>query len=54
VVKRSAPRCGLSSLEAVIALAISFPAAVFLFWLGARACRNLFEVIDTFVGWPYL
>ena len=47
-------RKGLASLEAVMATAITLPMVAFVFYRGLRACKNLFHVIGTTVGWPYL
>lgn len=48
------PRPGLASLEAVMATAITLPIVIMLFALGVRACKLLFQVIGTMVGWPCL
>lgn len=47
-------RRGLASLEAVIATFVALPAAAALLLIAIRACRNLFQVCASLVGWPYL
>jgi hypothetical protein len=44
----------MASLEAVLATGVSLPVAVFLFYLGVRACRGLYHAIGNLVGWPYM
>jgi hypothetical protein len=47
-------RRGTASLEAILTIGIVVPIAYALMVLGMRACRQLFHVIGTLVGWPYL
>jgi hypothetical protein len=44
----------MAALEVVIATGITLPAVAFLFYGGVRACKNLFHVIGSLVGWPFL
>jgi hypothetical protein len=41
-------------MEAVLATGIIIPIVAFLFYSGVKACRNLTELIETLVGWPFL
>jgi hypothetical protein len=47
-------RRGLASLELVLATGIAVPFAAGLMFLGFQACKRLYHVIGTLVGWPYL
>lgn len=46
-------RRGMASLEVVLATGVTFPVVGGMFYLGVRACRNLFHVIGNLVGWPF-
>lgn len=47
-------RRAAATVEVVMATAFGFSAASLLAYQGMRACRNLFHVIGTMVGWPHL
>ncbi len=47
-------RRALASLETVLALLITLPVLIVLLYIGFQACRRLYQVIATLVGWPYL
>ncbi len=51
---RSLCRRGMASMEAVMATGVSMPFAAALFYMGLRACKNLYHVCGSLVGWPYL
>jgi hypothetical protein len=47
-------RDGLSAMEVVITLGVTFPIAMALYFLGRDACARLFYIIDSLVSWPFL
>lgn len=47
-------RRGMSSLEVVMIMGVTFPVAVMLLLVTARACAALYAMISTMVGWPFL
>ena len=53
MVIRKAKRKAMASMEAVLATAISLPAAVALLYLAFRMCRHVFQAIAHLIGWPY-
>jgi hypothetical protein len=51
---RRARRQGLSAMEVVITLGVTFPIAMALYFLGREACVRLFYIVDSLVSWPFL
>ncbi len=51
---RTKDRRGMSSLEVVMVIGVTFPVAVMLLLITARACAALYAMISTMVGWPFL
>ena len=47
-------RRGLSAMEVVITLGVTFPIAMALYFLGRDACARLFYIVDSLVSWPFL
>jgi hypothetical protein len=47
-------RSGLSAMEVIITLGVTFPIAMALYFLGRDACARLFYIIDSLVSWPFL
>jgi len=47
-------RRGLSALEVIITLGVTFPIAMALYFLGRDACARLFYIVDSLVSWPFL
>jgi len=47
-------RSGVVTLEVILTLAVTFPIAMGMFVLGSIACRNLYHLISTMCGSPYL
>jgi hypothetical protein len=52
--RRRRNRRGLSALEVVITLGVTFPIAMALYFLGRDACARLFYIVDSLVSWPFL
>jgi hypothetical protein len=47
-------RHGNVGVETIVVLGISFPAAMVLFWMAFRSFANLYQVISSIVGSPYM
>lgn len=47
-------RRGLSTMEAVATLAVTFPMAWVLYLLAEKSLGNLYQIISSIVGSPYL
>ena len=52
--RRNRARCGMSSLEVVMATAITFPLAVAILLVAVKACQTFYRMASTMVGWPFL
>ncbi len=55
--RRTSLRCrrvGMAALEVVLATGLMFPAVVFLAYFGIRSCRQLFGLIGSMIGSPYM
>jgi hypothetical protein len=52
--RRLRSRRGLSAMEVVITLGVTFPIAMALYFLGRDACARLFYIVDSLVSWPFL
>jgi hypothetical protein len=48
------PRLGLSSLETVMATAVTVPVVAFLLVIGVRVIKEFYRVAATLICWPYL
>lgn len=52
-VRRSRSRRGATSLEVVMSAGVLLPLCAAALFLGAKMYQYLFDIISTFVGWPY-
>jgi hypothetical protein len=44
----------MSTLQAVASLAVTFPMAWVLYLMAEKSLGNLYQIISSIVGWPYL
>ena len=52
--RESSRRRGMSTLQAVASLAVTFPMAWVLYLMAEKSLGNLYQIISSIVGWPYL
>lgn len=45
---------GVASLDYVLVLAVIFPLAVFVMWIGPRIIRLAYEMVCVLVSWPFM
>ncbi len=45
---------GLASLDYMLVLGVILPLALFLFRVGPRAIRLVYEMTCAFVSWPFM
>ena len=53
-VRRKYRHNGLSTMEAVATLAVTFPMAWVLYLMAEKSVGNLYQIISSIVGSPYL
>jgi hypothetical protein len=44
----------MAALEVVLALGVSFPLAVSIYWLFERGVEHFYFALGNSVGWPYM
>lgn len=47
-------RCGLATLEAVLATAITVPVATFFVLAAVAICKSFYHEVASLVCWPFL
>ena len=49
-----ARRGGMATIEVVMCTAVTAAIVAPLLVLGLRACKNLYQIIGSLVGWPFV
>lgn len=52
--RKKSSRRGMSAMQAVISLAVTFPMTWVLYLMAEKSLGNLYQIISSIVGSPYL